>query len=402
VARTVADLRCQVDPATCALAAAAESGVVEPSDATIPQDIPPFDRTKAYGLYRDLVQPVEGVLAGAETLYVTATGPLSGLPLGLLLTEAPQGGPRGDANSAVLAGSKWLADKYALVTLPSVSSLRALGALRTEPGRLALAGFGNPALAPPPVEAKPAAGAEKAPNAGKPAPRGVRAFHGAVTADGLALADTAILKTLPSLPATETELRTMAAALGAPGDSLHLGLAATEAAVKTSADLAQARVVIFATHGLLPRELVAEPGLVFTPPSAASAEDDGVLTASEAARLQLVADWVILSACNTAAADGRPGAESLSGLAKAFLYAGARALLASHWRVADDSTSVLTVQTLAIQAANPALTSAQALQAAMKAVRTGTLPDGSALPGWDPLWAHPAAWAPFALVSAGT
>jgi CHAT domain-containing protein len=48
---------------------------------------------------------------------------------------------------------------------------------------------------------------------------------------------------------------------------------------------------------------------------------------------KLNADWVILSACNAAAADGTPGARSLSGLAKAFFYAGSRALLVSHWPV---------------------------------------------------------------------
>jgi CHAT domain len=55
-----------------------------------------------------------------------------------------------------------------------------------------------------------------------------------------------------------------------------------------------------------------------------------LLTASEVAQLKLNADWVVLSACNTAAGD-KPGAEALSGLARAFFYAGARALLVSHW-----------------------------------------------------------------------
>ena len=67
----------------------------------------------------------------------------------------------------------------------------------------------------------------------------------------------------------------------------------------------------------------------------------------------------------------------------------------------DDATSVLTVQTLAIQKANRDLSRAQALQAAMKAVRTGTLPNGERLRGWTPRWSHPTAWAPFALIAAG-
>ncbi len=59
-----------------------------------------------------------------------------------------------------------------------------------------------------------------------------------------------------------------------------------------------------------------------------SVPDDELLTASEVAQLKLDADWVVLSACNTAAGD-KPGAEALSGLARGFFYAGARALLVS-------------------------------------------------------------------------
>jgi len=83
-------------------------------------------------------------------------------------------------------------------------------------------------------------------------------------------------------------------------------------------------VLTFATHGLLAGDLkgLSEPALVLTPPKEGTELDDGLLTASEVAQLKLDADWVILSACNTAAPDGTPGAEGLSGLAKAFFYAG--------------------------------------------------------------------------------
>jgi hypothetical protein len=69
-----------------------------------------------------------------------------------------------------------------------------------------------------------------------------------------------------------------------------------------------------------------------TLPKDPSELDDGLLTASEVAQLKLNADWVVLSACNTAAGE-KPGAEALSGFARAFFYAGARALLVSHWRI---------------------------------------------------------------------
>jgi CHAT domain-containing protein len=192
------------------------------------------------------------------------------------------------------------------------------------------------------------------------------------------------------------ELTAMAAALKAPAGAVRLDMAATEGAVRTDKSLGDARVIAFATHGLLPDEIrgVSEPGLVFTPPSAPSPLDDGVLTASEAATLKLSADWVILSACNTATADS--SADSLSSLSRAFLYAGARALLASHWRVSDEATAVLTVET---QREDVTQTRAVALQWAMRAVRTGKRADGSAVPGWTPDWAHPMMWAPFSLIS---
>ena len=97
----------------------------------------------------------------------------------------------------------------------------------------------------------------------------------------------------------------------------------------------------FATHGLVAGELagVSEPALVLTQPAEGTETDIVLLTASEVAQLKLNADWVILSACNTAAADGTPGARGLSGLAKAFFYAGSRALLVSHWPVDSDAAA---------------------------------------------------------------
>src|SRR3546814_2567143 len=108
--------------------------------------------------------------------------------------------------------------------------------------------------------------------------------------------------------------------------------AATESNLK-AADLASTSVLFRATHVLVAVEVgdMGEPGLVFTPPTAAIPADDGLLTASEVASLRIGAAWVILSACNTAAGDGRACAPGLSGLARAFFFAGSESLLASHW-----------------------------------------------------------------------
>lgn len=199
---------------------------------------------------------------------------------------------------------------------------------------------------------------------------------------------------MSSLPGTERELKAMAKALGTGAKSIWLGDDATETNFK-DAHLDQTAIIALATHGLVAGEIdgAAEPGLVFTPPSVRSGMDDGYLTASEIASLRLNADWVILSACNTAAGDGSEGASGLSGLARAFFFAGAETLLASHWPVRDDVAAELTVRTIELQREQPQITRAQAFQLAMREVRMDVSKDG---------WAHPTAWAPFTLIGDGT
>lgn len=153
------------------------------------------------------------------------------------------------------------------------------------------------------------------------------------------------------------------------------------------------RVVSFATHGLVAGELkgLPEPALVLTPPAEGTEDDDGLLMASEIGQLDLSADWVVLSACNTAAG-GEPGAEGLSGLAKAFFYAGSRGLLVSHWPVASASTVDLITGMFAEAAAHPEIGRAEALRRSMLKLMDD--------PG-RPEFAHPAFWAPFVVVGEG-
>jgi CHAT domain-containing protein len=94
---------------------------------------------------------------------------------------------------------------------------------------------------------------------------------------------------------------------------------------------------------------------------------DGLLTASDVAQLKLNADWVVLSACNTAAGE-KPGAEALSGLARAFFYAGARSLIVSHWEVETQSAVALMTGTFDALAADPRLSHAEALRKSILAM----------------------------------
>ena len=117
---------------------------------------------------------------------------------------------------------------------------------------------------------------------------------------------------------------------------------------------------------------------------------DGLLTASEVAQLNLDADWVVLSACNTAAGD-KGDAEVFSGLARAFFYAKARALLVSHWYVNSEAAVKLTTGALEEVSRAPRLGRAEALRRSMARLITAGRPDE----------AHPEYWAPFVLVGDG-
>ena len=186
--------------------------------------------------------------------------------------------------------------------------------------------------------------------------------------------------------------QTIAKFLNVSDDNLYLRERATETNVK-SIDLSNSKVISFATHGLIAGEItgLAEPALVLTPPETGSTEDDGLLTASEITQLNLNADWILLSACNTAAGETLE-AEGLSGLARAFIYAGARSMLVSHWAVESNATTKLTTGIFKELQKDPDMDRAEALQQSMLNLMTNTQ---------NTNYAHPAFWAPFSLVGDG-
>jgi len=338
-----------------------------------------------HDLYQQLVAPAEATLTGIEHLMVVSSGPLQSLPFGMLVM-APSPAIQTAADYAKV---DWLAKRYAFSVLPAVSSLQALRQLgpvgsAQEP----FAGFGDPSIGQGPTSTR---GMRQGIDI-----RGIfrkAVFKNIEKASALPLteiADVEFIREQDELPETANELRAMAVTLKGNPKFIWLRDQATETNVK-SLDLSKFRTIAFATHGVMAGQIsgVGEAGLILTPPQQGSANDDGYLSAGEIAGLKLNADWVLLSACNTAASDGTPSAEGFSGLAKAFFYAGARSLLVSHWSVESDSAMLMTTTILKVYGANPGLGKAHAHRKAMLTLM-GTHQ-----------YAHPLFWAPFVVVGEG-
>jgi CHAT domain-containing protein len=360
---------------------------LDPGAVSTLGEIPAFDLGVAHELYRLLLEPVSGAWSGRPQLLVVADGPLGQLPLSLPVSANEA---RGAGSSLLFGGFRnvdWLAREHTVTVLPAVASLTTFARIERPPASSPFVGFGDPVFT--------VAGAP--PRRGAPGKRSVVLRSSPQTRS----ADSAGLALLPALPETADELRAIAAALGASVErDVFLGSRATEEQVKRM-DLERYRVLAFATHGLLPGDIdgLAQPGLALSSPAITVSGGDGLLTVDEILELRLAADWAVLSACNTGAADGR-GAEAVSGLGRAFFYAGANALLVSNWPVHSGATRDLVAELFRIQSAAPGIARAEALRRASLAMADdGVRRDacGDALFSY----AHPIFWAPFTVVGNG-
>ncbi len=317
-------------------------------------------------LYNMLLTPIEAELASVSRLYVSPTGALQGLPFEVLVTEDPT--PLAAATAAGdYSGLAWLGAKTPISYLPSPRSLVDLrdAAGASAAGRPFI-GFGD--FRP---GADPAAGID-----------GVRRRACGPEVDAI--------RSMPPLPGTELELRRISEIIG-PRAEIVEGEAFTEARVKSmSADgsLADYRMLLFATHGLLwPNADCFQPAL-----AASSLElgpdQDGLLESSEIRNLRLDAELVVLSACqSTDPLSETAAGEVLSGLTRAFLAAGSRSVLASHWEVDDAAAAeMLPAFFEAVEAGQPIDAALRAAQAQLRA---------------RPEMSHPILWAPFVLFGDG-
>lgn len=337
-----------------------------------------FDHAAAHRLYAELVQPLEATLKGNNHVILVTSGALSALPFALLETAPFTGDDPGD-----FAAAQWFGLQYGISVLPSFNALKLLREdARPSAASRDFLGLGNPVLL-----GKPKANLEGAAASVQESLAGdIRSvFRGADV-------DVEAVRELEPLNATEYELQSFAKALQVPDPVILTADAASETQLR-SLDARQFKIVAFATHGLVSGDLngLAEPALVLTPPDTPTGDDDGLLTASEIAALDLDANWVILSACNTAAGD-RPGAEGLSGLVRAFFFAGARSLLVSHWPVYDVYADDVTVGMLTRLRDNPGMGRAEAMRLTMVDLVEDQLDFGRA---------DPKVWAAFILVGDG-
>jgi CHAT domain-containing protein len=323
---------------------------------------PPLQPAALHAFYRELLGPLDGALREVQSLIVASNGALASLPLAVLVTEPPVAG----------ATPAWLLRRMPVTQLPSPAALLALRrGPAPAPAAKALLGFGDPQF-------------DAAAGAGAATAAGGRAIGKTATRYdaewGFRYAE------IPPLPETRAELTAVAEALGAdPAADLLLGRQATRAAV-LGTPLADRRVVAFATHGLMPGE---QPGISRPALAMAATGQDGespLLELDDVLTLRLNAQWVLLSACNTAA--GEQGGAAMSGLVRGFFFAGARSVLATHWAVDSASAAQLSAGTFR-QHARGSSSRADSLRQAQLAMIDGTLGGGR--------WSHPFYWAPYAL-----
>ena len=327
-------------------------------------NLPTFDIADARKLYDVTLGTVEPALKGVDRVVVAPPGPLLSLPFEVLLT--------GPADAAHLAEAPWLVRRFTLAHVPAPANFVGLRKIAND-SRATQPWFGFGDFVS--LTLKQANGS----------------FSGTSCADSAQL-----LAGLPQLPYARRELDSARQLLGASPQDEMLGAAFTVPAVE-KAPLKSFRVLHFAAHALLPSELKcqSEPAIVTSAPAGAVDAAQALLTASDVAELNLDADLVILSACNSGGAGGSTAGESLSGLARAFFFAGARALMVTHWSVNDQVAAYLVVSVLQRMHADASLGVAGALRAAQLSMLEEA---GKQLPAQI---AAPFFWAGFAVIGDG-
>lgn len=332
---------------------------------TLEAEPDPAEPAALAALSRILLGPVAAQLPGRR-LMIVADGALQYLPFAALPEPTPKGAP--------------LVEAHEVVHLPSASVLavqRREMAGRT-PAPAAVAVLADPVFSPrDPRVADARAAGPAAPAPERPAE------HPATERGGPSAAELGFDR----LPSTRREAEAIAALLpvapaNGPGGQLleALDFRASRQTV-FGGELGRYRIVHFATHGVIQAETPELSGLVLSLVDERGRPVDGFLGLRDIYNLDLRADLVVLSGCETALGREIRG-EGLAGLTRGFMYAGAARVMASLWRVQDRATAELMARFYRGLLADR-LAPAAALRQAQIAVRA------------ERRWRDPYYWAPF-------
>ena len=326
------------------------------------KDFKNFDLKTSHEIYKMLFSKIENELTDVDHLYIVQNKHLQKLPLSFLVQT-----PLKYNNQIDYHQIDWLIKKFHLTYVPSITSLmkiRSNKEISSKKNLLQFVGIGNPILSNREYNVN-------------------NIYRGK-------LANVNELKKMISLPETEIEIATLSALLDNNKNNLYVQSFASEEIVK-DIDFNKVDIIAFATHALVSNDLIGqeEPGLVLTPPELATTENDGLLTASEIMLLDLNAQLVILSACNTANASNER--VSLSGLTNSFLFAGTKSILVSNWDVESKSALKLTTKMIENYKKFDDIGFSEALRLSMIELMNDK----------NPLYSHPVFWAPFILVGEG-
>ena len=335
--------------------------------------LPDFDLDASEALYAALIAPVNDRLADIDTLNIDVSGSLASIPFAALVATAPDQAHLDKIHEDQdYTGVDWLARHVAVAnTLGPASFIRLRKAVSAAPSQLHAAVYGD--YVPNPVEV--AARLAKQRN----------------LSDQCRLQIEHDLRLLGPLPETADEARGIAAKF--PGARLVTGQGFTDTDFLHNPDTANADVIMLATHGVLGlSSCFAEPALL----TSVGDGGDGLIEASQLFDTVLKARVVVLSACDTAGGgkldEARTGladgGDALSGLARGFIYAGARNVLATEWKV-DAATSSAEINGFFQGASQPKVGLGKALADAQKQIYD------------QPETAHPFYWAAFVLVGDG-
>jgi CHAT domain-containing protein len=355
--------------------------------------LPKFRFDLSHELYNKLLAPVEAGWKGAQELIIIPHGRLGQLPFGVL-TTAPFSAKPTKLDYAEMADAPWLIKQIAVSQLPAAIALPSLRAGQGHKAERPFIGFGDPVFM---ADAAAAVAGTRGVKKRGIQRRNLTIVQAAAPKPEVEpeMAPPINFKLLPQLPDTSLEIQEVGGVFSADKSrDIFLFERASEALVKQT-DLSPYRVVMFATHGLMNGEMpgLYQPALALSNPSVTGEKEDGMLMMEEILGLKLKADWVVLSACNSAAAGGQ-SSESVSGLGRAFFYAGAKSLLVTNWAVETESARMLTTEAFRAQAKAPNLPRARALQQSALSLMKKSA-------GNDFSYAHPMFWAPYTLVGDG-